>query len=41
MWHGAKLLCSSEGCLNLAQKGGACKRHGARGNERVAEVCAT
>ncbi len=28
MRHGAKTaLCSSEGCINLAQRGGVCKRH--------------
>ena len=30
MKHGAKRkLCSSDGCTNLAQKGGVCVKHGA------------
>jgi hypothetical protein len=33
MRHGAKVKqCSSEGCKNIAQKGGVCRRHGAYRN---------
>ena len=33
MKHGAKVkLCSSEGCTNIAVKGGVCMKHVQRGN---------
>ena len=38
--HGAKTKqCSSEGCTNLAQRGGVCVRHGAKTKRCSSEGC--
>jgi hypothetical protein len=38
--HGAKVKgCSSEGCTNIALKGGVCVRHGAKVKECSTEGC--
>jgi hypothetical protein len=40
MRHGATIkLCSSEGCTNIAVKGGVCRRHGAKSKRCSNEGC--